>query len=420
MDANPSATLTASIDWGDGSAPTLLNLPSGSYAFSAPHDYTNDDASHYSIGVTISDGLGQSAFAQTTIAISDPPPQFAAPGLVLSSSSIDENGTETLSGTIVSPGGIDTNTVSIDWGDASPLSTLVLPPGVDAFSAPHVYLNNPAGVASGSYSINASVTDEDGKIGIASTSVIVSNVPPQFTAADLKLSEPIAFEGDTINLDGQFTDPGTLDPHTVTIDWGDGSSPTVLLGVLDQVVASTTPGLYTYSAAHEYLNNPPGEPIGGTYDIHVSVSDDVSTTSVDTSVVVNNAPPTVRIEGVGNQPAGTIDLIGITTDPGTSDTETLSWALIVDGSVTQTSAGPDFSFEIPSSFSTLIATATATDSDGGKGSDSARSCQSRRTMPWSRLTQTESPSRFPMPRSSPRAWWAPTRSSFRSTAPASR
>ena len=75
----------------------------------------------------------------------------------------------------------------------------------------------------------------------------MSNVPPQFTAADLTLSEPVATEGDTITLNGQFTDPGTLDPHTVTINWGDGSQPTALYSdQAGQVVASTTTaGLFT-------------------------------------------------------------------------------------------------------------------------------------------------------------------------------
>ena len=39
MDANPHAAVTASINWGDGYAPTICTLPVGSYAFSAPHDY---------------------------------------------------------------------------------------------------------------------------------------------------------------------------------------------------------------------------------------------------------------------------------------------------------------------------------------------------------------------------------------------
>ena len=44
MDANPSAALKATINWGDGSASTEVSLPAGSYAFSAPHDYPTDPA----------------------------------------------------------------------------------------------------------------------------------------------------------------------------------------------------------------------------------------------------------------------------------------------------------------------------------------------------------------------------------------
>ena len=83
----------------------------------------------------------------------------------MSSSSINESGTVTVSGTIVSPGGTHTNTVAINWGDGSTPTTIVLPPGVDTFSTAHTYLNNPAGVASGSYTISAPVTNEEDKLG---------------------------------------------------------------------------------------------------------------------------------------------------------------------------------------------------------------------------------------------------------------
>ena len=119
-DANPSANLTATIDWGDGSAPTAVDLPAGSYAFAAPHDYTIDPASaSYTIGVTLSDAFGETAFAQTTLAINNPAPVFGSPGLVLSSSSIIEGGTVEVSGKVVSPDGSDMNTVALNWGDGS-------------------------------------------------------------------------------------------------------------------------------------------------------------------------------------------------------------------------------------------------------------------------------------------------------------
>ena len=146
----------------------------------------------------------------------------------------------------------------------------------------------------------------------------------------------------------------------------------MLLGLLNQIVASPTPGLYTYSASHLYVNNPPGEPAGGSYEILVSVSDDVSTASAETHIIVDNAPPTVRVESSGNLSSGTIGLTAVATDPGTSDTETLLWTLFVDGIATQSSSGSNFSFAIPSSFSTLVAIAAATDNDGGAGSGSAQ------------------------------------------------
>jgi Ca2+-binding RTX toxin-like protein len=372
MNPGASVSLTASIDWGDGSPASHFNLPAGSYAFSVPHDYTDDSVSHYPIGVTLTDPNGKSAFAQTSVSIRDPAPQFASPGPALSAATINENDTVTVNGTVVSPGGIHTNTVTIDWGDGTAQTSIVLPHGQLTFMAPHTYLNNPAGVASGSFAIKASVTDEDGKTGTATTSVTVANLAPNFTSADLLLSESTAFENDTVSLNGQFIDPGTLDSHTVTIDWGDGSPPTVLLDTLGQVVPAGAPGLFAYSFAHQYVNNPSGIATGGSYKIDVSIADDVGTTSASTSIIINNVPPTVRIESVGNQPAGTISLTAVVTDPGTSDTQALSWVLIVDGIASQPVSSPNFSFQVPSSFVTLVVTATATDSDGGTGSDTAQ------------------------------------------------
>ena len=124
----------------------------------------------------------------------------------------------------------------------------MLPPGDDSFSESHTYINSPPGVSSGSYKITAQVTNEEYKTGQASTSVTVSDVAPHFTAADLSLSEPNATGGDTITLGGQFTDPATFEPHTVTINWGDGSPPTQLTQLLGQVVAlGHTGALYLHS-----------------------------------------------------------------------------------------------------------------------------------------------------------------------------
>ena len=377
LDANTSATLKATINWGDGSAPTTVMLPPGSYAFSAPHEYLVDPpAGYYSIGVTLTDQGGETTVAQTTVTVSSPAPAFASPGLVLSSSSIVEGGTVTLSGTITSPGGGDGNTVAINWGDGTGPTTISLAPGMDKFSTTHPYPGNPAGVASENYTINASVTDQTTeKAGYTSATITVNKVAPQFAAGDLSLSETTANEGDTITLSGQFTDPDAVSSYTTTINWGDGSTPATLNESLGQIVASlSTPGLYTYSATHQYLDNPPGELTGGNYPINVSVSDGVNTASAATSIIVNNVPPTVTIVSDVDLTNGTITTTANVTDPGFLQIESVAWTLTQNGIVIGTDdiTGTAYTFTIPDPLGVLVASATVTDSDGGTGFGSAQ------------------------------------------------
>ncbi len=373
MDANPSVPLTATINWGDGSPSTVIDLPVGSYAFSAPHDYTAFPASgFYTIGVTLVDPYGESAFAQTTVALGNPAPSFAAPGLVLSSTSIVEGGTVSASGTIKIPGGAGTSSVTLSWGDGSEPTTIILPAGQDSFSTTHTYLNNPGGVQSQNYTVVGTVTSQVGQVGYASAIVTVNKVAPQITAADLGLSATTVNEGDTITLDGQFNDPDAQSSYTVSIDWGDGSTRTSLSELDGQVVQSATPGLYTFSAAHEYLHTPPGDPTGGSYSIAVSVSDGVNTASSSTSVVVNILPPAVQIISSAAQGSGMITLSANVTDPDLLATDTIAWTLTQNGTEIGSATGTSFTFPVANPLGPLVATATATSSDGGTGMASAQ------------------------------------------------
>src|SRR5207237_498147 len=92
-------------------------------------------------------------------------------------------------------------------------------------------------------------------------------------------------ENDTTTVAGSFTDPGTLDTHTVDIAWGDGSPDTVLH--LDANVL-------TFSASHQYLDNPAGQAHGGAFAVSAVVTDkDGDSGGGGTSVVVNNVAPVV-------------------------------------------------------------------------------------------------------------------------------
>ena len=88
--------------------------------------------------------------------------------------------------------------------------------------------------------ISLRVTDGVGAISTATTTVTVANVPPT-VAAGADINNAIA--GTAVNFNGSFTDPGTLDTHTIEWDFDD-SSPTVN-GILTPTHIYTSSGNYT-------------------------------------------------------------------------------------------------------------------------------------------------------------------------------
>src|SRR5262249_33385965 len=107
----------------------------------------------------------------------------------------------------------------------------------------------------------------------------------------LTLSAASIKEGSSVILGGSFTDPGTLDTHTVVISWGDGSANTTV---------NLAAGVLTFSrVSHPYLDNPAGQP-NGSFPISVTVTDkDGGSGSGSTSVQVNNVAPPASLSGPG-------------------------------------------------------------------------------------------------------------------------
>src|SRR5439155_21458978 len=145
-----------------------------------------------------------------------------------------------------------------------------------------------------SYTIGMTVTDKDGGSASGSTSVQVKNVAP--TNLALTRSATSINEGGSVSLGGSFTDPGTLDTHTVVINWGDGSTNTTV-----NLAASV---LSFSGVSHQYKDNPTGQPTG-SYTISVTVTEkDGGTTSGSTSEQVNNVAPTANANGPYSGTAG--------------------------------------------------------------------------------------------------------------------
>jgi len=96
-------------------------------------------------------------------------------------------------------------------------------------------------------------------VAVAVLTVTVGNLPPSVTVDPHTAT---VAEGQTFTLNQvTFLDPGVLDTHTATIDWGDG---TVEDGVVVEPTG-TLPG--TISGSHVYTNS-------GTFTVAVRVTDD--------------------------------------------------------------------------------------------------------------------------------------------------
>lgn len=288
-DPGTQDTHTVVINWGPGETPTTLNLAAGVLTFSASHTYLDDNptgtaSDNYTIGATVTDddeGSGSNNNA-ASVTVNNVAP--AGLTLSLSPASIDENGTAYLSGSFNDQGSQDTHQVVINWGTGEGSTTLTLAAGVLTFNASHQYLDdNPTGTVSDNYLIGVTVTDDDTGSTSSSTSLTVNNVVPGITY--LSVTPTSINENQSVNLSGTFLDPGTLDTHSVYINWGDGSTEVVSLLL----------GSRSFSVSHQYLDDNPTGTVSDINTISVKVLDDDLGMSLAQThdVTVNNVAPVI-------------------------------------------------------------------------------------------------------------------------------
>ncbi len=240
---------------------------------------------------------------------------------------INEDGTATISGSFSDVGSLDTHTVTISWGDGTTSSASV-DPVARTFTANHQYLDDAlSAAASDVYSIGITVTDDDTGSVSAATTVTVNNVDPVIVS----YNAPVINEDGTATISGSFSDVGSLDTHTVTISWGDGTTSS----------ASVDPVARTFTANHQYLDDALSAAASDVYSIGITVTDDdTGTVSAATTVTVNNVDPVIVSY---NAPVinedGTATISGSFSDVGSLDTHTVmvSWG---DGTTSSASVDP--------------------------------------------------------------------------------
>lgn len=163
----------------------------------------------------------------------------------------------------------------------------------------------------------------------AFTGVTVNNVAPTVTAIGDVLDE-----GLTASVSATFVDPGTLDTHTATIDWGDGT-PAEAITVFELAAG----------ASHVYGDN-------GTFEVIVTVTDDDGGVGADTvDVVVGNVDPSLTLDDsdavsfpggdyVVVEAGGVVAWSADGTDPG-SDDLTFTWSTGEANTYFNNGVGPD-------------------------------------------------------------------------------
>ncbi|MFO0789411.1 MAG: PKD domain-containing protein [Pirellulales bacterium] len=284
-----------------------------------------DGPSDHTITARIIDKDGQFTNYQTTIHVGN-----AAPTLTnITGDTIDEHETATISATIVDPSATDTFEVDVDWLDGSAASITGLGAadssgtvGNTAYEwtaatrhleLSHQYLDDgPSTAPSDTYNVSLVVRDNDlGSSGPYVAPVIVNDLPPVLVVA---LPQNV-FEGDTLDLSGVsgappiglFIDNGTLDTHTATVNWGDGSA-TQNTAIIQGM------GAGALGASHIYADD-------GVYTVTVTVTDKDGKNDSDTfTVTVGNRAPVVQVPH-GNQSVsegGTVSFSDLATftDPG--------------------------------------------------------------------------------------------------------
>ncbi|MEY2612577.1 MAG: Cyclolysin, partial [Planctomycetota bacterium] len=346
-----STRWTATVDYGDGSAPEVLALSEQqTFTLSHRYDRATDGSVPYHVTLAIVDNGGKQSTSVINVQVNNVSPTISASNIAFASS-VNEGSQFTVTGTFSDTSPTESHTVSIQWGDGTS-STQTIEAGVYTFALSHTYADdNPTNTASDPAALRITVSDSYNASATAEGTFVttVMNVQPTNLTLSTNLAndpisgKPVVFEGNELTLSGNWNDPGLGDSHRVVIDWGDGSSP---ITIEKPNEAGQTINR-SFSVSHTYTNNPVGP--ASTYSISVSVADD------DEPLVSNFARLEIQVQDVApslttlswNQ--GSIQENGVAvlniafTDPGVLDTHRLriDWG---DG----TQATPNIEEVIPS------------------------------------------------------------------------
>ena len=152
------------------SAGTVTQNSDGTWAWS--FKATDGPEQSQTVTITATNSAGVQASTSFTLVVTDVPPVITS----LSSSNptvayASSDGQVAITGTFVNPGLLDTQTVTVDWGDGTAVGTLTSVDQVHGlFSGSHTYAHG------GIFTIGVTVSDNEGGTASATVSAVVTGV----------------------------------------------------------------------------------------------------------------------------------------------------------------------------------------------------------------------------------------------------
>jgi PKD repeat protein len=241
-----------------------------------------------------------SLIGSSSVALAASRPLMTAPTL---NGPVYEGDRPTLSATFTDVDLTDLHTVDVSWGDDT-FDQYTLPVGARSFSVQKTvaYANDTTSDLLIFVTLSDPIFSNSKTLGVT-----VLNAAPSITSFGLSATAVEA--GQAVTATGAFTDGGTADTHTVTINWGDGSPTT------------TATGNPFTSAPHTYAS-------AGNFTVTATVADNAGATATATSTVdvtaPNQAPSVVSFGVTAGNEGGNSTLALTFADADALDTHTVS------------------------------------------------------------------------------------------------
>lgn len=295
-DAGAKDTVTAQVDWKDGTVSTATLTPhSYDNGFNASAAHTYAAPGTYAVEITARDNDG----GVTTLTV-DHPINAAGPHAnhppvahITGPASGSEGAWLHFSGASSTDPDGDSLKVRCHAKDGKNPPSY---PGYPDQSCTLAFPDN------GTYVVSAIVTDDAGAADTATTTVTVTNVAPKL---EWQFIPAHAAAGFRASLQVLVNDPGSADQNTVTVDWGDGTGRTSVVAESSLYVPQDFDGDHALGATlfHAYQNT-------GAYTITVTDQDDDggASNSITTSppVIVFNANQRQTVAGYEAMDLGTL------------------------------------------------------------------------------------------------------------------